>query len=376
MPAWLWVGISVFQKVSAVFKILKNKRMPFYAVAKGRIPGIFMNWPDCEAQVKGFPGARYKKFDSAANAQNFIETEGGSGGNKPATKGKKSNPYPPVPEATTNNLNVLKRPFSSSAIVQKSHQSGKSSKKKSKRASNSSDQESDTFTDEDDLNTILVKQLDDVEKRLKGFEKGVDKILKKSKPGRKAILIDPPGSEKQKSGNHEFTMDRNGRAQVYTDGACSSNGREGARAGIGVYWGPGHPLNVSEPVSGRATNNSGEIQAATRAMQQAAENGVTKLTINTDSKFLIDSATKWMPGWKQNGWTLKSGGPVKNQSDFRELDRAQSNLDVEWRYVEAHQGIHGNEMADQLAKEGASRYQGNSRQGNNSRYGNNSFDDY
>lgn len=83
---------------------------------------------------------------------------------------------------------------------------------------------------------------------------------------------------------------------VYTDGACSSNGRSGARAGLGVYWGDGHPLNVSEPVSGRATNNTGEIQAATRAIRQAQEHGVEKLAINTDSKFLIKSATEWMPG--------------------------------------------------------------------------------
>lgn len=87
-----------------------------------------------------------------------------------------------------------------------------------------------------------------------------------------------------------------GYRKVYTDGACSSNGMSGAQAGYGVYWGPDHPLNVSAPVSGRATNNAGEIQAATRAMQQARENGIQKLEIVTDSKFLIDSATKWMPG--------------------------------------------------------------------------------
>lgn len=94
-----------------------------------------------------------------------------------------------------------------------------------------------------------------------------------------------------------FEKGNDGYYQVYTDGACSGNGRDGARAGIGVYWGEGNPLNTSEPVSGRHTNNSGEIQAATHAMKQAAANGIKDLTINTDSKFLIKSATEWMPGW-------------------------------------------------------------------------------
>lgn len=153
-------------------------------------------------------------------------------------------------------------------------------------------------------------------------------------------------------------FDRDGFAQVYTDGACASNGREDARAGYGVYWGDNPPLNASEPVSGRATNNCGEIQAATRAITDAQRNGVEKITINTDSRFLIDSATKWMPGWKQNGWTTASGAPVKNQSDFRALDRAQNqgNVQVQWRHVRAHQGEYGNEMADRFAKEGASKY--------------------
>lgn len=95
---------------------------------------------------------------------------------------------------------------------------------------------------------------------------------------------------------YSFDTDFQGYVIVYTDGACFSNGAYGARAGIGVYWGDDHPLNVAEPVYGRQTNNTAEIQAATRAMKIAASNGIRKLLIITDSKFLIDSVTKWMPG--------------------------------------------------------------------------------
>lgn len=92
-------------------------------------------------------------------------------------------------------------------------------------------------------------------------------------------------------------MSHDGYVIVYTDGACLSNGKSGAQAGIGVFWGDGHPWNVSGPVTGgRITNNSGEIQAATCALQQAHENGIRKVQINTDSRFLINAVTKWMPG--------------------------------------------------------------------------------
>lgn len=91
--------------------------------------------------------------------------------------------------------------------------------------------------------------------------------------------------------------------------------------------------NTSQPVSGRATNNCGEIQAASMAIRLAADNGIQKLCINTDSKFVIDSVTKWLPGWKQRGWKLASGGPVKNIIDFKELDELmlkQNQMQIKW----------------------------------------------
>lgn len=61
-------------------------------------------------------------------------------------------------------------------------------------------------------------------------------------------------------------------------------------------------------------------------------------------------------GWKRKGWKLKSGEPVKNEKDFKDLDRVQDKIQIKWVYVEAHKGIHGNERADQLAKAGAAMY--------------------
>ena len=258
-------------------------KMPFYAVAKGRTPGIFMTWPDCEAQVKGFPGARYKKFENVGAAQDFITSEGGI---KTSQKQKSSGSR----SSFGNNTSNLKRSFSTTANDQNdfNHIPNKKVKSKRKESTNSKNNSDES----DEIDSMLLKQMDDIEKRLKGFEKGVDKIIKKhtKSSDRKSILIEPVNV------CSSFQLDPDEYVQVYTDGACSANGRSGARAGLGVYWGDGHPLNISEPVSGRATNNCGEIQAATRAIKLAINQGVKKLAVNTDSKFLINSVTKWMPG--------------------------------------------------------------------------------
>ncbi|XP_076359133.1 ribonuclease H1-like, partial [Tachypleus tridentatus] len=119
---------------------------------------------------------------------------------------------------------------------------------------------------------------------------------------------------------------------IYTDGACSSNGRHGARAGIGVFWGADHPLNVSEKPLGRQTNNRAEI--------------------HTDSAFLIKGITMWIKKWKRNNWKLTTGENVKNREDFEALDEVLKGLNVKWVHVRGHQGIHGNEAADRLAVAG------------------------
>lgn len=112
-------------------------------------------------------------------------------------------------------------------------------------------------------------------------------------------------------------------------------------------------------MNGPPTNNRGEIQAATKAIELSAKQGIKKLCINTDSQYLINAATDWMPKWKSRGWKLLSGGEAKNKDDFRGLDQAMAankDVEIQWKYVPAHTGILGNERADTLAKEGAQKY--------------------
>ncbi|XP_018320420.1 ribonuclease H1 isoform X2 [Agrilus planipennis] len=163
--------------------------------------------------------------------------------------------------------------------------------------------------------------------------------------------------------NYNFTVKKQnidatkGYMTVYTDGACENNGKVNAKAGIGVWFGSGHSWNISEPVKGRPTNNTAEIQACIRAIEKAHSNGIKKLLIKTDSQFVINSMTKWIKRWKQNNWKLSTGGDVKNKTDFVKLDTLINLLDdVQWEYVAGHAGNEGNEEADRLARNGATLY--------------------
>ncbi|GFO25174.1 ribonuclease h1 [Plakobranchus ocellatus] len=142
---------------------------------------------------------------------------------------------------------------------------------------------------------------------------------------------------------------------VYTDGGCFDNGKNGSRAGIGVYWGYNDPDNVSERLTGRPTNIRAEIHAAATAVRIAKRRGIKKLIVHTDSQFLINGITKWIIGWKKNGWKCTTGKPVINKDDFEAIDNQLSNISVKWVHVKSHSGDFGNEEADNLAKQGAKK---------------------
>lgn len=92
-----------------------------------------------------------------------------------------------------------------------------------------------------------------------------------------------------------------------------------------------------------------------KAITQAKKNGYKSLTVRTDSKFLLDSMTKWVDKWIRNNWKLSSGEPVKNKEDFIALIDAMKSIEIIWEKVPAHSNVKGNEMADKLAVEGAKK---------------------
>ncbi|GBO41510.1 Ribonuclease H1 [Araneus ventricosus] len=142
---------------------------------------------------------------------------------------------------------------------------------------------------------------------------------------------------------------------VFIDGASSGNGQETAQAGIGVYWGAGNKLNTSLRLTGRQTNNRAEILAAVHALRQAKELGVNNIRVCTDSQFLINGITKWIDNWKGNNWNTSTGKPVVNKEEFMALENACQGINVDWRYVKAHDKNHGNNEADKLAVAGCNK---------------------
>ena len=145
---------------------------------------------------------------------------------------------------------------------------------------------------------------------------------------------------------------------VWTDGACSNNGKANARGGVGVWFGDNDPRNVSERLKGKQTNQRAELMAGLRALVILREelsnpsssnvNVRPSIEIITDSNYLVQGMTDWVEKWKKNGWVRK---PM-NEDLWRILDTARSGLDVTWTHVIGHSGVYGNEKADELATQG------------------------
>ncbi len=108
----------------------------------------------------------------------------------------------------------------------------------------------------------------------------------------------------------------------------------------------------------RGTNNMGELMAVLDLLQQTAHVD-DELHVFCDSKYVIDSVTKWMPGWKRKGWKKSDGKPVLNVELMKALDAAMEGRRdrVRFEWVKGHAGHELNEAADRRANAAASAYQ-------------------
>ena len=98
------------------------------------------------------------------------------------------------------------------------------------------------------------------------------------------------------------------------------------------------------------TNNRMELMAAIQALE--ALKRPMKVSLHTDSKYLLDGITKWVEGWQRNGWKTAARKPVKNDDLWRRLIEAMRPHEVSWVWVKGHAGDPGNERADELARRG------------------------
>ena len=135
------------------------------------------------------------------------------------------------------------------------------------------------------------------------------------------------------------------RVTVYTDGACSGNPGPGGWGAI-LMSGP-HRKELSG-AEADTTNNRMELSAAIGALEALKKPSVVAL--HTDSNYLKDGITKWIHGWKRNGWKTADKKPVKNEDLWKRLDLALKTHKIEWHWVKGHAGHPENERADELAR--------------------------
>jgi ribonuclease HI len=135
---------------------------------------------------------------------------------------------------------------------------------------------------------------------------------------------------------------------IYTDGACSGNPGPGGWGALLRYGTREKELRGGEAAG--TTNNRMELMAAIQALESLTRPSAVRL--HTDSTYVMNGLTKWLPRWKLNGWLTSGRQPVKNADLWQRLDAAVGRHQVQWRWVKGHAGHPENERADRLAAAG------------------------
>ena len=141
---------------------------------------------------------------------------------------------------------------------------------------------------------------------------------------------------------------------IHTDGACSKNPGPGGW-GVVIHFSDGTVKEIGGGIR-ETTNNQMELQGAIAALEfLATQKQSTPVDLYTDSKYVLDGITKWIKGWKKNGWKTKDNKPVKNQEFWQQLDPLNSS-NIRWHWVEGHSGDPDNERCDAIARSYTAKY--------------------
>ena len=132
---------------------------------------------------------------------------------------------------------------------------------------------------------------------------------------------------------------------IHTDGACDGNPGPGGWAALLRYGAHVRELAGGEPAT---TNNRMELQAAISALGALKES--CEITLFTDSEYLRQGNTEWLPRWRANNWRTVDRKPVKNDDLWRQLHEAASQHRVTWKWLKGHVGHIDNEHCDELAR--------------------------
>ncbi|TMW65584.1 hypothetical protein Poli38472_008226 [Pythium oligandrum] len=349
----------------------------YYAVAVGRSTGVFMTWSQAEAQVKGFPGAKFKKFPTQNEADTFVRVNGGSDvklnnqrspvsllgkRSQPETvvgdeEGCKPNAKRHAPEAFSNECGVTSNPSSPSSDNQdtKSEMDGKAPRQPKQpafyavakgRRTGVFESWAEAKTQVENLFSAKFKKFATREEAEAFVKEHQDTMQNSSDP-------DPK---------------RPDTLVAFCDGSALQNGRFGCQAGYACIFPHNPSWNVAKKlVEKKATNNRAEYLAGLEAMKRAnAEDpsGTQPLYIFSDSMLLIRSMTEWVAGWQKKNWVKADGNPVLNRDLLELLIKERGNRRVIWRHVKAHTGRSDwqskwNDVADNAARNAAAGWEPN-----------------
>ncbi len=136
--------------------------------------------------------------------------------------------------------------------------------------------------------------------------------------------------------------------EIHTDGSCLGNPGPGGWAALLRWNGRERELAGGEA---QTTNNRMELMAAIMALEVLKE--PCRIVLHTDSQYVRQGITEWMPGWVRKQWKTASGAPVKNRELWERLNAAIAQHEIDWRWVKGHAGNPDNERVDVLARDEA-----------------------
>lgn len=291
----------------------------FYAVKCGMIPGIYMTWAECQAQTSGYSGAIYKSFESREAAEDFIA-------------GRK---------AVARDGEPVQEKYYAVAVGR----------------------DPGIYTEWEDASRAITGWKGPKYRRFETRAEAANYIRLYGNPATQASL-EPEASEPARKKTRRSSVSQAAVARpresavqnIYTDGSSLANGRAGASAGVGVYFGIEDPRNVSERLEGEPqTNQRAELTAILRALQAVSVD--QDVRIISDSKYSISCVTQWYTNWERNGWKTQ-GKDVKNRDLIEAIrakiqDRDDSGTQTMFQWVKGHGEDMGNAAADRLAVLGA-----------------------
>ena len=132
--------------------------------------------------------------------------------------------------------------------------------------------------------------------------------------------------------------------EIFTDGACKGNPGPGGWGALIRMGGREKEVSGGDPLT---TNNRMELMAAIKALEALSK--PCRVTLTTDSNYVRDGITKWIHGWRRNGWKTADRKPVKNAELWQALLEASARHQISWHWVKGHAGHPENERADLLA---------------------------